>query len=149
MDEWKSIAEQAIQRAMEEGKFDRLPGAGQPLRLDENPYEDPAMWAANHLLRNNGFSPPWVEERRSIDQDIRQARFALLRVWWWVQTVSAGPGGIRADADARWQRALSAFTTEVEAINRYIRDCNLKLPAGVSHLPYLVVEDEVHRIQDA
>jgi hypothetical protein len=147
MDEWKSIAEQAIQRAMEEGKFDRLPGAGQPLKLDENPYEDPAMWAANHLLRNNGFSPPWVEERRSLERDIHQSRLVLLRVWWWVQAVSVEPGGVRAEAGARCQRALSAFTGEVEAINRRIRDCNLKLPAGVSHLAYLVVEDEVRRIQ--
>jgi DnaJ family protein C protein 28 len=145
MDEWKSIAEQAIRQAMEEGKFDRLPGAGQPLSLDENPYEDPAMWAANHLLRNNGFSPPWVEERRSLEGDIRRARLDLLRVWRWTQTQA-----VSADAvvgNAHWRRALGVFGEQVEALNRRIRDCNLKSPAGIAHLPYLVVEDEVRRVR--
>jgi DnaJ family protein C protein 28 len=147
MDEWKSIAEQAIQQAMEEGKFDRLPGAGQPLSLDENPYEDPAMWAANHLLRNNGFSPPWVEERRALEKDIQRARLDLLRAWRWVQVVSAETGGVGAGAKAHWLRALSVFGEQVEALNRRIRDCNLKVPAGISHFAYLVVEDEVSAIQ--
>jgi DnaJ family protein C protein 28 len=147
MDEWKSIAEDAIQRAMEDGKFDRLPGMGQPLDLDENPYEDPTMWAANHLLRNNGFSPAWVEERRTLEQDIQHARLGLLRAWQWVLIVSGDAASVRASANAYWLRAVSTFGEQAEAINRRIRDCNLKIPAGIAHLPYLVVEDEVRRVQ--
>jgi hypothetical protein len=143
MDEWKQIAEQAIRQAMEEGKFDRLPGAGQPLNLDENPYEDPARWAANHLLRNNGFSPPWIEERRSLEWDIQRARLDLLRAWQWTQVISVDAAG----GNAHWRRALGAFGEQVEALNRRLRDYNLKAPAGIPHLAHLVVEDEVRRVQ--
>ena len=147
MDEWKGIAERAIQQAIEEGKFDQLQGAGQTLNLDETPFEDPAMWAANHLLRNNGLSPAWVEERRLLEQDIQRARLTLSRAWQWVQVVSPDADRVHAGAKGRWQQALSLFRGQVEEINRRIRDNNLKVPAGISHLVCLVVEDEVRRIQ--
>ena len=43
-DDWRSISEDKIEKAMEEGKFDNLKGAGKPFEWDdENPYEDPGM----------------------------------------------------------------------------------------------------------
>ncbi|MEA3440806.1 MAG: DUF1992 domain-containing protein [Chloroflexota bacterium] len=53
--------EEHIRRAMEEGKFDDLPGKGKPLRLDHNPHEDPQWRTAYRMLRNSGFTLPWIE----------------------------------------------------------------------------------------
>ena len=56
-------AEDQIRRAMEEGKFDDLPGEGKPLRLENDPFEDPEWRMAHHVLRNGGFTLPWIEAK--------------------------------------------------------------------------------------
>jgi hypothetical protein len=72
MDVYRLIAERKIREAMEEGAFDHLDGAGKPLCLDENPYEDPAQRMAHRILRNNGFAPAWIEESKEIDIEIQR-----------------------------------------------------------------------------
>ena len=42
MDAWNIIAERKILEGMEEGAFDDLEGAGKPLDLREDPFEDPS-----------------------------------------------------------------------------------------------------------
>ena len=53
--------EEIIRQAMQEGKFDDLPGKGKPLNLDQNPHQDPDWRVAHHLLKSAGFSLPWIE----------------------------------------------------------------------------------------
>ena len=48
-------ADEAIRKAMEEGKFDNLPGKGKPLKLDEDPFEDPEWRLANKMLKEGGY----------------------------------------------------------------------------------------------
>jgi hypothetical protein len=79
MDVWRLIAERKIREAMEEGAFDRLSGTGQPISLEENPYEDPAQRMAHRLLRNNGFAPAWILESKDLDSDIDWLRSSARR----------------------------------------------------------------------
>jgi len=72
MDQWHFIADRKIREAMREGAFEQLDGAGRPLDLSENPYEDPSLRMAHRLLRNNGFAPAWIEEGREIDRAIER-----------------------------------------------------------------------------
>ena len=59
---------------MEEGVFERLDGAGKPLDLCENPFEDPSLRMAHRLLKNNGFAPAWIEEAKEIEQECGRLR---------------------------------------------------------------------------
>ncbi len=74
MDEWQFIAERKIREAMEDGAFDHLEGAGKPLDLSENPFEDPSDRMANRLLKNNGLVPDWIEEAKEIAAESRRLR---------------------------------------------------------------------------
>jgi hypothetical protein len=58
------IAEQRIAEAIARGDFDDLPGAGRPLVLDDDPLVPPEVRMAHRILRNAGFVPPELEERR-------------------------------------------------------------------------------------
>ncbi len=100
--------EEQIRRAMQEGKFDDLPGQGKPLRLEENPFEDPDMRMANHLLRSAGFTLPWIEKKREIEALSGQARRSLRQSWEWRQTAlqAHSPGNF---IESEWQRACAAF----------------------------------------
>jgi hypothetical protein len=104
MDVFRLVAERKIREAMEEGEFDNLQGAGKPISLDENPYEDPAQRMAHRLLRNNGFAPAWIEDSKEIDQEVSRLCAAAAAL----------------DPEAYRQR--------ISVLNRRIAAFNLKTP---------------------
>src|SRR5580658_3085411 len=116
MDEWRFIADRKIREAMEQGAFDRLEGAGKPLDLNENPFEDPSLRMAHRLLRNNGFAPAWIEEGREIDA-----------------AVSA------------WQANPRRSRQEGAALNARIAVYNLKTPSAVWHKLPINLQKEMER----
>jgi len=133
--------EDPIDRAMREGKFDDLPGKGKRLHLSENPHEDPEWGLAFHMLKENGFTLPWIQLRQEIESEIESARLALRRAW---QTNQDGTGAHSGDVD--WRRARSHFHEQVEQINRRIRDYNLQTPSLNFQLPPLNAEREIDRL---
>ncbi len=122
MDKWESIAERKIREAMEAGAFDNLPDKGKPIALDANPFEDPSLWMAHHLLRVNGFAPPWIEEARDIDQSTARLRASLKH---------ATP------------RAMAEFRERGAELNRRILTYNLKCPSAQFHKRPLDLEAEI------
>jgi hypothetical protein len=71
-----AVVEERIQEAVRRGDFDHLPGAGQPLDLDDPPLVPPELRVANRMLKNSGFVPPEILERREIAE--LEASIALL-----------------------------------------------------------------------
>lgn len=126
MNSWESLVDKKIREAMEAGEFDNLAGTGQPIDLSENPFEDPDWRTAHRLLRNAGFAPSWIEERKDIDAGLEAARIVLRRNW----TIRLNARGTRNEpaADERWEKAVAAFRYEMLEINRRIDAWNLKTP---------------------
>jgi len=151
---WDRIVEEKIRAAQEEGKFDDLPGKGQPLSLDENPFEDPAWQAANHLLKEQGFRPGWLEDDIELRGKLKKARTALRRSREW-RTAELAALGDRDDVGARqkrawiageWDRAVERFHESIVEINRGIANLNLKVPHTRFQRTKLVAEDELKKL---
>ena len=64
----EALAEQRIQEALQRGDLDNLPGSGKPLDLDEEPLVPPDVRALYRVLKNAGFVPPEIEERRAVTE---------------------------------------------------------------------------------
>ncbi len=76
--------EEQLRRAIEEGKFDNLPGKGKPLHLDDtNPYGDADWELAYQILKESGYTLPWIETLHEIENDIDVALKELIRAWKW------------------------------------------------------------------
>ncbi|HOA25647.1 MAG TPA: DUF1992 domain-containing protein [Aggregatilineales bacterium] len=145
MNDYESAIERIIREAMEEGKFDNLPGKGKPLNLSGE--SDGDMWAANHLLKKHGFAPEWIEDRKEIMAKIDEARRAAARSWAWRE--AALQRGERFDVvAAQWRKAEDRFREAVEAINQRIRGHNLKTPASHLQLDVLEADRELRRIRE-
>src|SRR5262247_4802473 len=111
MDKWEPLVDKLIREAMERGEFENLSGSGQPLDLSENPFEDPELRTAHRLLRNAGFAPAWMEERKDIDAEFERARTTLQRA-----------GQIYGKNEplatsANWQRAVQEFRQLAAELN--------------------------------
>jgi DnaJ family protein C protein 28 len=136
--------EELIRQAMEEGKFDDLPGKGRPLRLDENPFEDPEWRMAYQVLHNSGYSLPWLESRREILKDLEAAQAALVKTYAWHKAYL--PGAEPPFARAEWERAVKAFQEKITALNQRILSYNLIVPNDRFQLPLIKADQEVERI---
>ena len=66
MDAIAWIAEQRIQEAQTRGELDNLPGSGKPLVLEDDSHIPPDLRMAYKVLRNGGYVPEEVAERREI-----------------------------------------------------------------------------------
>jgi len=66
-----AVAERKIQEAMEAGEFDNLPGRGQPLDLDVNPFEPAHLRAVNRLLKNARALPEWLQLEKDIEHEMQ------------------------------------------------------------------------------
>lgn len=142
-----SDIENSIEQAMREGKFDHLPGKGKPLKLEDHPHEDPEWRLAHHVLKNSGFTLPWIEARREIEAEIEAARQALRRAWEWRKETSSRQQPNPA-SEAEWQRACRDFSEQIERINRRILDYNLQAPTMGLQLRKLNLERELRSLSD-
>lgn len=140
-----SSIDELIRKAMEEGKFDDLPGKGKPLPLDDNPHEDPEWSLAYHVLRNGGFSLPWIEARQAIENDLAAARQALQRTWQW-REAALQRSQTQEQVETEWQRAVQTFGEAVVALNKRIQEYNLQAPADPFQLQRLVMARELQAI---
>jgi len=59
-----SIVEARIAEAQRAGAFDNLPGAGKPLDLDDDRLVPEDVRMAYRILKNAGFVPQEIEERK-------------------------------------------------------------------------------------
>ena len=138
--------EEHIRRAIEQGKFDNLPEEGKPLTLDDNPYEDPEWRMAYRLLRESGYSLPWIESRKEISDQLNSARSGLKRAWEWRRRnlAESQPDG---SVDEQWQRAVRAFYEKIEQINQQISTYNLAAPSSRFQLMMLDADRELEKTQ--
>ena len=121
----ESLTEKSIREAIEKGDFDNLPGKGQPLDLSENPFEDPELRTVHRLLRNAGFAPAWLEERKDIESQFEVARRTLERAWKLYRASGVSPN------EHAWERNVIEFKEKIEELRRRVRIYNLKAPATV------------------
>ena len=117
MDKWERLVDRLIRESMERGEFEDLTGAGQPIDLAENPFEDPDLRTSYRLLRNAGFAPAWIEELKDIDARQQQAVTVLRRA-----------RSLYPTDTAQWRRAVTEFREVGAELNQRIRLYNLKTP---------------------
>ncbi len=73
MSVWEKLAEERIAQAQKQGAFDNLPGAGQPLNLEEDTHVPADLRLAYKVLKNAGY----VSEEVGLINEINQVRDLL------------------------------------------------------------------------
>ena len=147
MDDLPRSIDEQIRQAIQRGEFDNLAGKGKPLDLNENPYEDPGWRLAYRLLKENGYTLPWIETRRNIELDFERALKSLQQSWDWRKNAVGRRGLVHAERE--WQQALQTFREEISKLNRRIRDYNLEIPSNQFQRRSINIEQEIAKITTA
>jgi hypothetical protein len=125
-----SVIDEQIQDAMRKGHFDGLPGAGKPLKLDDDPHTPEHLRMAHKLMRDNNIVPDWMAQGKELDAARDQLAAELRRALRLNQ-----PG------------ALAALREAATKHNRQVLSYNLKVPQGVTHKPIFDIEREARKAQ--
>lgn len=151
MSSTEELVEEQIRKAQARGDFDNLKGAGQPLDLSENPYEPEDMRMANRILKNNDFTPYWIQLGKDIDADTE-------RLWKEVEefkryTLAFINEKHVAVTLKRFENKKASFyfekRLELEKIKKKIMDYNLQCPTFRLGRPNIEVEDEMYKVMSA
>jgi hypothetical protein len=151
MSSTEELVEEQIRKARERGDFDNLKGAGQPLDLSENLYEPEDMRMAFRILRNNDFTPYWIQLGKDIDadtaklwkevEDFKRYTFLFINEKHVAVTIS------------RFEKKKAHFfyekRLEFEKLKKKIIDYNLQCPTFRLGRPNIEVDDEMIKVISA
>ncbi len=118
-----ALIDEIIQDAMRKGQFNDLPGAGEPLKLEDDSMVPPEQRMAHKMLRDNGYVPDWMAQGQALDAE----REALIR-------------DLRR---ARSQQQVVVLREQAAKHNRQVLSYNLKVPKGVTHKRHFDFEAEL------
>lgn len=158
MDDWGSLVEDRIRKAMEEERWSTLPGVGKPLEAllgDDNPLTPDDLRLTFKLLKDNGLAPEWIMLGQELDEKRAQIMTNVQRGLIAYQGALADAERI-LDADKNrerrrrieltWETALASFRKVIEQYNREVTRYNLKVPRGITHKLYLDLQREIDRL---
>ena len=128
------VSEQ-IEEAMERGEFKDLPGKGEPLKLDTNPFLTPKARMANRLLKENGFAPRWIELEKEIKQEKVQLERILTnlkarreRLVAFIRQHPHRREAVSRSFASERDRGLARYSEKLENLNKKIQRVNLLMP---------------------
>ena len=133
MHEWETLAERRIREAMESGVFENLEGAGKPLNLEEEAFEDPDARTAHRLLRNHGFTLLWIEERNELRVAMEELRRQIVSCTAGHRKAPSEQNASCSQPEARY-RVLHDLREKIDRMNRRIASYNLKAPSAQFHI---------------
>lgn len=119
------VAERKIQEAMEAGEFDNLPGKGQPLDLDVNPFEPIHLRVANRVLRNARALPEWLQLEKDIEREA-----ALLTSTKTRAPTAARQARTAASRSRLRERFREQHRERLDLLNLLVLKYNLIVPDG-------------------
>lgn len=148
MSSTEDLVENQIIKAQQRGDFDNLEGAGKPLNLEDNPFEDLDSRMAFKILKDNGFAPYWIELGKEIDADIDKVNQEVKNFERYTALFYAEKHG--SIAKKRYEKRKAHFFFEIrlrwEKIYKKIIDFNLHCPTFRLGRANISVDDEMYKI---
>ena len=143
--------DEQIREAEERGAFRNLPGLGQPLKLDTNPYAGEKALGYN-LLKSSGYLPAEIELAREISRDLERLgtrRFGLSKRGRALRRRRVPPFASEKRAyNAAVNKTLAEYELALHEINRKILTLNLTTPSALHRVP-LDAEQMVREFREA
>ena len=146
-----------LEEAVARGDFDDLPGKGKPLAWDT--ARDDEHWLANHVLKNAGYTPSWIEDAKRIDAErsALQASIDSHRQWRRSEQRRVDGdldrGAEKSSAGRELDQSLDQFCAQYReralALNRLIDSFNLEVPIETQQRRRVNIEAQLSDLRRA
>ncbi|EKM60009.1 uncharacterized protein PHACADRAFT_115422 [Phanerochaete carnosa HHB-10118-sp] len=158
---WASLVEDRIERARQEGRFDKIEGRGQPLKQfveERNPFIGREEFLLNRLVQRQGAAPPWVDIQQELESALKSFRDVLRQSWTrrairmlTLEQPASLLSNITVEKiltfrDTEWEARERAYhSAALEEVNSLVRKFNGMAPYAVRRGHY-ALEVELERI---
>lgn len=123
------IIDEIIKKAMAEGEFDHLPGAGKPIEWKDNPYTPYEWRMVEDLLKKNDLVYPWMEKRKEVEKLIHDLKHKITQMVPLSTTEE------------------DEISNQILKINKKIFDYNLSVPASRLQRRMINIEEILFNIK--
>ena len=147
-----SLMDDILKDAMQKGEFDNLPGAGKPLKLNDDPNTPAELRLAYKILKDNDLPPDWIAAGKDVDAGreklLADLRGAIRRYRGALNDAARSdhPELARLKVEAAWQTTLASLRETGKSLNRMALNFNLKAPRGIAHKPMFDFERELQKL---
>lgn len=150
MSSTQDMVEEQIRKAREKGAFDNLAGSGQPLNLEENPFEPPELRMVFKILKNNDYAPYWIEIGKDIDAEFDKVWQEVERFERYIKVFFSGRQSEKALVRFERKKELLYMEQERRLEKLYMRvvDYNLHCPTFREGRANLDVAKEMRLLQE-
>lgn len=139
-----------MKKAVEQGEFDNLEGAGKPLDLKFNPFEPVELQMVHKILKNNGYAPYWIELFKEINERRAKLDGDINRFKKYTQIVCSEKRS--GWAIYRYQQKKKDFYNlvreKLEEISKKILDYNLHCPMQLGRANFDIENEMNHIVED-
>jgi len=126
---WDRVIDDKIKAAQESGAFDNLKNNGRPLPDDGEPAGED--WLTNHLLRQAGVLPTWLQLRKEIHFE----RSAVLDALHEYEQERARRDPFDLKDSAILVRLEERYADRARQVNKKIDEHNLRCPSISLEIP--------------
>ncbi len=153
-DRWQSHIDREIQKALQNGEMENLPGAGKPLNLHDDPNVPDDMRMAYRVMAQNGVAPDWIEQGKYLEAREKQIRTRLAQAARYYREAQAdlkhiAPAkaeALRENTEQVWQSAQRSIKRMVDEYNDQILSFNLKAPRSIKHRHIFDLPKEIAKL---
>lgn len=137
MSHWESLVDKKIREVIGDGDITHLPGAGEPLQMDEaRSPEDMRM--AYKIMKDHNVPPQWMVLAEELDKErvailTRLKRYAKDYRGRMQDALRSGSMVRRRNAEDRWQEACDRLRDDTDAFNKKVLNYNLTVPRHIEH----------------
>ena len=143
------VAERKIQEAIDEGKFDNLPGKGKPIIFDDDPMTPPHLRMANRILKNANVLPEWIQIQKELErekQEIGNYRNTIVVQNCKRRIVLERPLAKESEREAfgKWHaKSRADYGKKLKTVNTLILKLTLMAPSTVVPMASFRIEQEM------
>lgn len=130
------IAEQKIMEAILAGELDNLPGAGKPLKLEDDWGGQPVHRLAHKVLKNAGFLPVTLLLRKEVEDLLAEAELLLQNCR--ERTAPLRPVG-KTTSDSK----LRSYNHLVQTFRANYHEILMRINEKITELRYACIRDEL------
>ena len=146
MEKWQSLIDRQLEQLKQEGGLTNLPGAGKPLKWEDDTNTPADLQMAHKILKDNDMAPDWIMAGREVEGKREELLESLRRALASYQQAQAADPLLRRHAQEMWESKQQKFREMAESLNKQINTYNLKVPPGIGHKPHVNLEREIKRL---
>jgi len=145
MKNWQILIDQMIRESIGDGDVSHLPGAGKPLKLDDDPFTPADMQVSFKIMKDNDVTPDWMMAGKFLNEAEEKLRTQLehrATRYQQQQKEAFRKGAVLEEIQIEnsWKLYITEFSDRVEHHNKKVLLYNISVPKQIPHKPILVSE---------